>query len=190
MKKLLALALLSTTATASEVKWDSLEVSKQKVNNEHFYNFDGHGYSGTRLINDSIILSASKRELSSDVNIWGFNVDLEAEVLALSIGGKKSVSHKTDLYFLVSYLDLSAKASILGYSESSSESGEGLSVGIRSMVSHDFELSAQANFYDADLDNSIIIGGHYFLADNFSLGMSYEKDSESAGTNIVARMYF
>jgi hypothetical protein len=187
---LLALSL-STAAQASEIKWDSLSVSKQNVKNEHFENFRGHGFAATKLFNDSMILSVSKSSLDSTIDIFGYNVDLDYEVQSFGIGGKKSVSEKTDLYFVASYVDLKAKLSLMGYSGSESESTTALTVGIRSMVSPNFELSSHANFYDdSDIDHSITIGGHYYLSDAFSLGLDYEKDSESVGTSIIARLYF
>lgn len=193
MKTLITIALLaaSTATLASEIKWDSLEVSKQNVKNEHFSNFRGHGFTATKLFNDSMILTVSKSELDSTIDIFGYNVDLEYEVTSFGVGGKKSVSDKTDLYFVARYVDVKSKVSLMGYSGSEKDSTTALTVGIRSMISPSFELSSSANFYDdSDIEHSIIIGGHYYLSDEFSLGFEYEKDSESVGTSIVARLYF
>ena len=191
--KLLTIAMLAGLAlpvSASEVKYDYLEVSKQKFRTGDI-NFRGTGFGGSMLTDGGLLLVASKRDLDADLNIHGFNVNMGIEVTSFGFGGKSEISDYSDFFFLIQYVDLKAKASILGYSDSITESGKGAQMGIRSMASDNLELSASINYIDVDGSSSTkSLGANYYLTDSFSLGVNYELDGSESGTSIVARMYF
>ncbi len=192
MKKAILATLLaiSTTAAASEIKYDYLEVSKQKVKAGDI-NFRGTGFGGSMLTDGGLLLVASKRDLDTDINVRGFNVNMGVEVTSFGFGGKSELSDYSDFFFLIQYVDMKAKVSMLGYSDSITESGKGAQMGVRSMASDNLELSASINYIDVEGSSSTKnLGANYYLTDSFSLGVNYELDGSESGTSIVARMYF
>ena len=192
MKKLLLAAALtlSTTAAASEIKYDYLEASSQKVKAGDV-TFKGHGYGGSMMTDSGFLLTASKRELDTSVRVFGYNANIGIELLSLGFGGVSDLTESTDLFFQIKYLEAKTSASVLGYSISDSESGKGATLGVRSMATDNWELSAILSYTDIISGNtSKVVGAHYHLGEGFSLGVDYERDGDEKGTSIVARLYF
>lgn len=194
MKKLItsiALFAISTIAFAQEVKWDTMEVSSQKMVLDDLATFDGFGFSGTTLLTNNVLLTFSKRKLDGDFAMRGFNIDMKFDQVSFGIGGRSEISENTDFFFTVQHVKLALKTSINQYSMKIKDTGTGAQMGIRSMVSNNLELTAYLNHLDVSgSSTSVVYGGHYHLASNFSLGMTYEKDSDEKTASLIARMYF
>ncbi len=193
MKNLIIIAVLalSTMAQASEVKWDTMEVSSQKMSVDDLATFDGYGISGTTLLTNDLLLTFSKRKLDGDIAFRGFDIDMEFDQVSFGIGGRSEVTKSTDFFFMVQHVTMALKTSINQYSAKIKDRGTGAQLGIRSMVSNNLELTTYLNHLDiAGSSTSVVYGGHYHLASNFSLGMTYEKDSDEKTASLIARMYF
>jgi len=189
LKALIVLLTFSASTFASEIKWDSLELSKQEVK-AGGTKYKGSGFAGTALISENIIVSASRRVIDTDLSFYGYNANIEASQFNLGAGFKAAISESADFFMMVSYIDFKTKAEILGYSLRSSESGKGAQMGFRSMASDNLELTSYLNYTDVfSSETSAVLGAHYHLNDSFSLGIEYEKDSEERGTSIIARLY-
>ena len=190
MKTLLTAALLSLSLStqASDIKWEFVEASKQEVKSG--VKFEGSGFGGSMLIGENLIVSTSRRTLDTDLNIYGYNANLEASQFNVGFGFRSALSESADLFVMINYVDFKTKVSVLGYSMRDSESGKGAKMGFRSMASDNVELTGYLNYTDViSSETSVVLGAHYHLNSSFSLGIEYEKDSDEKGTAIIARLY-
>ncbi len=191
MKKLLTIALLtlSTMAFASDVKWDSVELSKRTESADGIKDFKGYEVGGTLLI-DNLILTASKTRVESDMNVLGYDVNMEVELVTFGIGGKVSVTKFTDLYAIYSEIEVDTKISVLGYSASDSDEATSIRLGSRSMATDKIEISTyleKVKMYDTTINKNVSVAYHF---NEWSLGFGYTKAKEETGTAITAKMYF
>ena len=143
------------------------------------------------LTEGGLLLTASKRDLDTDLTVWGYDLNMGIEVTALGMGFAVETGESTDFFFVLQYLDIQTSASMMGFSVGESAYGTGATAGIRSMITSNLELTAEVNYVNVSYGNtSRVVGAHYHLSDSFSLGVNYEKDGKEKGTSIIARMYF
>lgn len=191
MKKLLTIALLtlSTMAFASDIKWNSVELSKRTESADGIKDFKGYEVGGTILV-DSLILTASKTRVDSDMNVLGYAVNMEVELVTFGIGGKVSVSEFTDLYAIYSDIEVDNKISVLGYSVSDSDDATSIRLGSRSMATDKLEIGAyleKVKMYGTTINKNISVAYHF---SGWSLGLGYTKAKHESGTALTAKMYF
>ena len=196
MKKLLAASLLalSTTAVASDVKWDSLELSKETIKLEGLDDFRGYSFKGTKNV-DGLLLTVSKSEVKSDnrFNFYSnnFNVTAKVESISFGVGVVQEVSETADFFVSLNHIEIESSLSFLGYSVSEDEKGTALEMGVRSMFSDNLELNGSVSVIDSmENEPSINIGANYYLTDSFSIGLSASKSKGVSGSAVIAKMYF
>lgn len=199
---IIALATASAFAAASAAhadtsspEWNYLQAGYAQLDVDEFDDEpDGFGVAGAYLFNENVFVRARYQQASTDLVIYGANVDTDIDLSSIAIGYKTALNDKSDIYGAVSVerMEVSADASYQGAyaSESDSETGYGAYVGIKSRLSDMFELYGEAGYLkisDYDIsDASFEAGANLYFTEDFGAGVSYRKfdDFGILGANI------
>jgi hypothetical protein len=185
----IAILALSTTANAG-IKWDSLEVSKQTISTDGIDDLEGYSFGGTKLIGDSLILTASKQSYGSEVYISGNRVDIDMEDVKIGFGSRIKITDKVDFFGTISNMQGKFKVSVLGYSAALETTSTRLDLGFKSMTTPNIELTGVLGLSDMTNDKSIGVSAYYYVTGNFSIGAGYEKTDGVKGVQMGARVNF
>lgn len=194
MKKavLVSALLLSfgSVQAAESPRWDSASLSYQSVDIEG-ETLKGFGVSGSKLLGENFFVAGSYGSTSTDVELFGSDLDLDYNTLSVGVGYRYAISQSSDFFGVVSYEDMEVKASFQGSSDDYSDNGYGLAIGVRSMLSEQFELAGSIQYIDIadDSETAFSVSALYNFTEQFSAGVGYSK-GDDVDTLSVSAVYF
>ena len=216
MKKLLIAAALSVSAFSATANnnpnWDYVDVSYASAKFDDLGLGDdklkGFSLTGSKKVADNAFVFASHISVSNDfkenISEDGFEMkteaDLELSLTSAGVGYLHNLSKTTDAFFTLSYeevgFDTTYKATygdeVFRDSGDESENGYGIGLGIRTVVMENVEMLGQIKRIDIDdeKETSITLGAKYFIKDNFSAGLQFNKIDDLKTTSLHLAYHF
>ncbi|MEP4148435.1 MAG: outer membrane beta-barrel protein [Halioglobus sp.] len=170
--------LLPNFAIAESPNWTFVEASylSSDVDMDGWDEFGGIEPTGFELagsigIGDWVFVDVRYSEESDEIDVYGYDVDIELDRLSAGVGAAWAVTDTTDFYGRLAYEDWSIEASAIGYSDRAEEDGYSYAVGVRSILWEVLELRGELD-YIAD-ETQVNFGAYYTFLPHFTLGASY-----------------
>lgn len=188
----LALALGSSFVSAADVDapdWNLVEVGYSQTRIDQLpFKPDGFLVSGSAVVAENILLTASYTDGSDDIN----GVELDMNQTSVGIGYRYAFSDKTDFYGIVSYEDIEVDLGFGGVNGDADEDGVGFTVGLRSRLTSQIEANLKAGHTTIDEGNEAFVGVgmYYYLTENVAAGVNWTKGDVFSSTSLNVRYAF
>lgn len=186
----LVAASLVGSVSASDVSYDNLTLGWNDATFEDSSNdldLDGFGAGVSFSLNKNWYMSLDTTMLSGNEA----GVDLDLDLSTVNFGYHNAVSNNTDFIAELGYARSDVEATFGGVSASDDDSAANLVLGFRGMATDSFEWGASVQHMDFDDSLTFLnLEGRYYLADNFSLGLTGKFESDINIYALEARFDF
>ncbi|MBV36672.1 MAG: hypothetical protein CMP47_14660 [Rickettsiales bacterium] len=187
----LVAASLVGSVSASDVSYDNLTLSwnDSTIDGDggSDLDLDGFGAGVSFSLNKNWYMALDTTMLSGNEG----GVDADLDISTVNFGFHNPISNNTDFIAELGYAKADSEATFAGVTVSDDESAANLVLGFRGMATENFEWGASVQHMDFDDSTTFLnLEGRYYLADNFSLGLTGKFESDINIYALEARFDF
>ena len=188
VSSLLAASLLISTASvqaAPTIQWKEISFAQhtQHLDAGYTLTLKGFGISGSALLTDKVLLTASKSRTSGQKEGWYFP-EVNLSTTTVGLGLRNALTESTDYFGIMTYEQWDA---------GQRDNGLGVTAGVRSMLNDYVELSGairHLNVGDDGSETGASVGARFYLNATTSMNLGYEKYDDFSDATFSLSFYF